>query len=88
MSNANKGYGGATSSSRRVYILRRMAGGLVLIGLLHLIFASGEYRSITADIIMFVAAALLWLLSNKLNRPKNIDPDRFDENGNAKKRVL
>lgn len=76
------------SSSRRVYLMRRFAWGLILVGLVHLFFGGEEYKSLTFDIACFALAVLLWLVAGRMNRSRLRDPESMDENGNAKKTIL
>jgi len=77
------------ASSRRVYLMRKFAAGLIVLALIHLFFAGQEYRSITLDVVCFVIAGLLWLMADRGNRKyQSKRTIETDDQGNAKKKVL
>lgn len=88
MERHRKAYTGTTHTSRRTYLLARFGWGAIGIGLLHFFFATGPQRWLAFDIGCVVAGVLLIMLSSSMRKKKKVDPDAFDENGNAKKKVL
>lgn len=76
------------ASSRRVYLMRRAAGFLLLIILIDLIFTLDGTRHWLFDLGCAVVAVVLWLLADKINNSYRRPAESMDENGNAKKKVL
>lgn len=75
-----------SSSSRTVYLLRRAAGGLLLIGII--MFFVDNF-SIWLNIGFIVAGVLTWFLAGWLEgRRRRKNAVECDENGNAVKKVL
>lgn len=75
-----------SSSSRRVYILRRAAGGLLLFGIVAFFI---DNVSIWFNIGFIAGGILLWLLAGWIEgRRRQKNAVECDENGNAVKKVL
>ena len=76
----------AAKSSRRVYLLRRLAGGSVLIALIFLIFVRTSDWLLYAGIFA-AAAVVLWFMASGLEK-RSEKIIETDEKGNVKKTVL